>query len=69
MFMGLLLFFVILFFVLAGGGWLIGKSIGNVLFPTTKEEKATFIDKSVHHHYHDNRTVNLNGEEFKSLKK
>ena len=47
--MVLLLFFLIVFIVLVGGGWLLGTGIGEFLFPDKKE---TFVDKSVHHHYH-----------------
>jgi hypothetical protein len=44
-------FFVLLFIVLVGGGWLVGRFIGELLFPE-REEKPTYIDKSVNHHYH-----------------
>lgn len=44
-------FFVLLFIVFVGGGWLVGKFIGGILFPDYKE-KPPYIDKSVHHHYH-----------------
>lgn len=45
-------FFIILFVVLVGGGWLLGKSLANLLFPTEKEKSNVFIDNSVHHHHH-----------------
>jgi hypothetical protein len=47
----LMWFFVLIFIILVGGGWLIGKFIGSILFPD-REEKPTYIDKSVNHHYH-----------------
>ena len=53
------MFIIILFVVLVGGGWLIGKSIGNVLFPGKKEDKYTFIDKSVHHHHHEHKNISI----------
>ncbi|TDE53752.1 hypothetical protein [Flavobacterium sp. GT3P67] len=53
--MGFILF---LFVVLVGGGWLVGKSIGELLFPD-KEGKNTFIDKSVHHHHHHHEHRNI----------
>lgn len=28
------------------------------------EKKDTFIDKSVHHHYYDNRSISINGNEI-----
>lgn len=44
-------FFVLLFIVFVGGGWLVGKFIGSILFPD-REEKPTYIDKSVNYHFH-----------------
>lgn len=65
--MGLILFFILLFIVLVGGGWSIGKAFGNALFPKEKEEKYTFIDKSVHHHYikEDHQHIHIIDEETK----
>lgn len=67
--MGILIFILVLFVIFVGGGWLIGKSVGNTLFPTERRERNVYIDKSVHHHYHDNRSIHVDGKEFKSLKK
>ena len=63
-------FIIILFVVLVGGGWLLGKGIGNALFGGS-EKKNTYVDKTthVHNHYHDNRSVHLDGKEYKNLKK
>lgn len=47
-------FFVLLFIILVGGGWLIGKAIGSLLFPEG-EEKPTYIDKSVNYHFHTHK--------------
>lgn len=63
--MALLLFFVILFIVLVGGGWLIGKSFGNALFPGEKEEKTTFINNITHVHYHEHKNISIIDEETK----
>lgn len=65
--MGLILFFIVLFIVLVGGGWSIGKSIGNALFPSEKKETYTFIDKSVHHHYtkQEHQHIHIIDEETK----
>lgn len=57
--MGVLLFIIILFILFVGGGWSIGKSVGNALFPAEKEDKYTFIDKSVHHHHHEHKHINI----------
>jgi hypothetical protein len=54
------IFLLILFIVLVGGGYSIGKSIGNTLFP---DEKTTYIDRSVHHHYHEHKSINIIDEE------
>lgn len=58
-----------LFVTIVGGCWLLFRSIGRALFPDN--EPKGYVDKSVHHHhYHyDNRSVHVNGEEFKGLKK
>jgi len=47
---------------------LLFRAIGNAVFPK-ENDKTTFVDKSVHHHYHDNRSVNIDKETFKNLKK
>lgn len=53
--MAAILFILILFVVLVGGGWYIGRSIGGALGRRIYEpdnSKPTFIDNSVHHHLH-----------------
>lgn len=64
---------VILFVVLVGGGWSIGKWIGELLFgDMDKNSDITIIERKtiIHQHYHDNRSINVDGEEFKNnLKK
>lgn len=65
-------FLIVLFVIIVGSCYLIAKSIGNIIFPKNNDYKTrTYIDKSVnHHHYYvDNRKINVNGEEFKNLKK
>ena len=59
-----------LFVVCVGGFWLIAKLIGNALFPD-KHSHSTFVDKTthVHHHYYDNRSINIKSDEFKNLKR
>jgi hypothetical protein len=59
-------FVIILFVVCVGGCYLVAKAIGNAIFGAS-EKKDTYIDKSVHHHYHDNRSINVDGETFKNL--
>lgn len=49
---------LVLFVFFVGGGWLLGKSIGNFLFPKEKD-RFTFIDKSVHHHYHEHKNISI----------
>ena len=51
-----MLFIIILFVIFVGGGWLLGKGIGNALFPD-KENRTTYIDKSVH--YHEHKHINI----------
>lgn len=61
----------ILFFVIVGGCTLIGKLFGKAMFPENKDSR--YVDRSTnvvhHHHYHDNRSVHVDGKEFKNLKK
>jgi hypothetical protein len=61
-------FVIILFVVIVGGCWLIGKTLGSLLFGKS-DNKETYIDKSVHHHHYDNRSVYMDGKEYKNLKK
>ena len=65
-----MLFILLLFIFLVYGGWAIGKSIGNVFFGKD-EYRSTYVDKTthIHHHYHDNRSIRINDEEFRNLKK
>ena len=58
----MVLFLLILFILLVGGGWFVGKFIGGILFPTNEK---TYIDKSVHHHHYHNTTVH--NHEHKSI--
>ena len=54
---------LILGFLIACGlaGYYLFTSIFNLFFPSDKNDSIppTVIDKSVHHHYHDNRTLNI----------
>lgn len=57
--MGIFIFIIVMFIVFVGGGWLIGKSIGNALFPSERRERNVYIDKSVHHHYHEHKNISI----------
>lgn len=50
---------------MVGGGWLLGKSIGELLFPREKTEKITFINNITHNHYHDHKNISIIDEETK----
>lgn len=50
-------FIFIVFVVFVGGGWLIGKTVGGLLFPDKKESRNVFIDKSVH--FHEHKHINI----------
>ena len=58
---------VCLFIICVGGCWLLFKAIGNAIFGK-EEKKDVYIDKSVHHHYYDNRSITVDKETFKGLK-
>ncbi|OHT44418.1 hypothetical protein [Flavobacterium tructae] len=67
-----MMFIFILFVVIVGGCWKLGKVAGNALFPD--QNSSRFIDRSTnivhhhHHHYHDNRSIHVDGKQFKDLK-
>ena len=61
-------FLFVVGFIIIYGCYKIGKGIGNSMFPKEKDFTSTYIDKSVHHYYYDNRSVNVDGEKFKNLK-
>jgi len=63
--MELLGLFFVLFIVLVGGGWVFGKSIGNVLFPSEKKENITFINNITHQHYHEHKNISIIDDETK----
>lgn len=44
-----MIFIIVLFIVCVGGGWLLSQGVSALLFG---KEKETYIDKSIHHHYH-----------------
>jgi hypothetical protein len=53
-----MVFVIVLFFVLIGGGWLLGKGVGQALFEE-KKEKYTFNSTHVHHHYHEHKNISI----------
>jgi hypothetical protein len=63
-----MMFILIMFIVLVGGGWLIGKLVANALFPD-KEIKPTytFIDKSVHYHKHEHKNISIIDDATKKI--
>lgn len=56
---------LILFIVLVGGGWLVGKAIGNALFPDEKKETYTFVNNITHNHYHEHKNISIIDDETK----
>ena len=61
---------IIIFAIAFGliGRWL-ALAIFDAIFGNQNQEKTnTYIDKSVHHHYHDNRSVHLDKETFNGNK-
>lgn len=62
-----MIYLVVLFFICVGGCYVVFKAIGDAVFGKG-ENQNTYIDKSVHHHYYDNRSINVNDETFKNLK-
>ena len=59
-------FIVILFIILVGGGWLIGKSFGNFLFPDKKENSEFTINNTHYHsHTHEHKHIHIIDDETK----
>mgnify|MGYP003639379967 CR=1 FL=1 len=60
---------LILVFIIGAGflGYFIFTSIFNLFFPPDKNDftPPTYIDKSIHHYYHDNRTLNITDKDNK----
>jgi hypothetical protein len=53
-----MIFVVVLFVILVGGGWLVGKGVGKALFGE-KKEKYTFQSKHIHHHHHEHKNISI----------
>lgn len=66
--MEFIFFLILLFFVIVGAFSLLGRVLGNFFVRDSKN--STFVDKSIHihHYYYDNRSINVDGENFKKLK-
>lgn len=61
-----MIYILILLIVCLGGGWLIGKGIGALLFGE-KKETYTFHTTNVHHHthHHEHKNISIIDEETK----
>jgi len=58
--MAIFIFILVMFTIFVGGGWLLGKLFGSFLFPDREEkDRNVFIDKSVHHHYHEHKNISI----------
>lgn len=55
--------FLIMYFAISFSKW-----VGEIIFG--KDDKPNYTDKTthIHHHYHDNRSIHFDDEEFKNLK-
>lgn len=53
-----MIFIIILFVILVGGGWLLGKWLGEALFEE-KKETYTFHSVHVHHHHHEHKNISI----------
>lgn len=66
-------FLLVLFIVLVGGGWLLGKGIGNVLFPAEKNpmddwknfKEPPVINNHYHTHVHHHQNLTIIDDETK----
>ena len=43
---------------MVGGGWLLGKGVGNLLFGE-KKETYTFNSTHIHNHYHEHKNISI----------
>ncbi|MDF0706604.1 hypothetical protein [Flagellimonas okinawensis] len=70
--MGLLII-ILLFIGLPVLGYFLFTGLFDAIFgksdndPYSPSKPTKIIDKSVHHHYHDNRQIHVDGENFESL--
>lgn len=55
---------LVLLFLCAFGGYFIFTFIFDLITGYRPEKSHKYIDQSVHHHYHDNRKLTINGDEF-----
>ncbi len=54
-----------LFILMIGFGFLCRFIVVSIIDLFIKEEEThTYIDKSIHHHYHDNRSIHLDGNKI-----
>jgi len=66
-------FLLVLFIVLVGGGWLLGKSIGNALFPKEEDpmdywknyKEPPVINNHYHTHVHTHQNLTIIDDETK----
>ncbi len=66
-------FLLVLFIVLIGGGWLLGKSIGNGLFPKEEDpmdywkkyKEPPVINNHYHTHVHHHQNLTIIDDETK----
>ena len=64
---------LVIFVFFIGGGWLIGKLIGNILFPKSKDEvfysSSSGTHKTVVNNYTTENHLHISNEDLKSLLK
>lgn len=56
----------ILLVVFVGGGWLLGKATGTMLFPKNQNDNPHKTEIH-HHHYHTENHLHVTKEDLKSL--
>ncbi|RKE91904.1 hypothetical protein [Ichthyenterobacterium magnum] len=64
---------LIIFFLFIGGGWLIGKTIGNILFPKSNDEvfysSSSGTHKTIINNFTTENHLHISNKDLKSILK
>lgn len=64
------LFIIFIVIACVFGGWWLFTSVFDAIFGRTESSNEYFEKTThIHNHYHDNRTINVDGETFEKFKK
>jgi len=55
----IIVFIVFGFFAFGYTGYKLARWLFDLLFPKPKKSTNTFVDNSVHHHYHEHKNIHI----------